>query len=91
MADRGGFAQAVMAAIEAFGATAHIPARATSRWPEPVDRTIYRERNRIERFFNKLKPFCGIAARCFKTAANVLAALHLACARLWIKAHESTT
>ncbi len=45
----------------------------------------------IERFFNRLKHFRGIATRYFKTAANFLAAIHLAAARLWIKAYESTT
>lgn len=47
-----------------------------------VDRRLYRERNRIERFFNLLKHLRGIATRYFKTATNVLAALHLASARL---------
>ncbi|MBW7057141.1 hypothetical protein KY389_10625 [Paracoccus bogoriensis] len=80
-----------MAAIDAYGATAHIPARATSRWPKPVDRTIYRERNRIDRLLSDIKHFIGIAARHFKAVANALAALHLACFRLWIKANKSTT
>ena len=56
-----------------------------------VDRALYRERNRIERFFNRLKHFLGIAKRYFKTATNFLAAIHLASARLWIKHYESTT
>ncbi|WP_217808362.1 transposase, partial [Pseudoruegeria aquimaris] len=56
-----------------------------------VDRDLYRERNKVERFFNRLKHFRGIATRYFKTAANYLAALHLACSRLWIRHYESTT
>lgn len=91
VADRGYFAQAVIAAIEASGATAHIPSQSNVKVVRTVDRTIYRERNRIERFFNRLKHFRGIATRYFKAAQNFLAALHLACARLWIKANESTT
>jgi transposase len=56
-----------------------------------VDRYLYRERNRIERFFNRLKHFRGIATRYFKTAKNFLAALHLSSARIWIRANESKT
>lgn len=89
--DRGYFGQAVIAAIEASGATAHIPSQSNVRVVRSVDRDIYRERNRIERFFNRLKHFRGIATRYFKTADNFLAAPHLACARLWIKHYESTT
>ncbi len=89
--DRGYFGQAVIAAIEASGATAHIPSQSNVRVVRTVDQRLYRERNRIERFFNRLKHFRGIATRYFKTAANFLAALHLASARLWIKHYESTT
>lgn len=89
--DRGYFGQAVIAAIEASGATAHIPSQSNVRVVRTVDRTLYRERNRIERFFNRLKHFRAIATRYFKTAANFLAALHLVSARLWIRSYESTT
>ena len=89
--DRGYFGQAVIAAIEASGARAHIPSQSNVRVVRTVDPTLYRERNRIERFFNRLKHFRGIATRYFKTAANFLAALHLASARLWIRYYESTT
>ena len=89
--DRGYFGQAVIASIEATGATAHIPSQSNVRVVRTVDRELYRERNRIERFFNRIKHFRGIATRYFKTAANFLAALHLASTRLWIRHYESTT
>ncbi|PRX34922.1 transposase, partial [Meinhardsimonia xiamenensis] len=89
--DRGYFGQAVIAAIEASGATAHIPSQSNVRVVRTVDRDLYRERNKVERFFNRLKHFRGIATRYFKTATNFLAALHLACSRLWIRHYESTT
>lgn len=89
--DRGYFGQAVIAAIEASGATAHIPSQSNVRIVRTVDRQLYRERNNVERFFNRLKHFRGIATRYFKTATNFLAALHLASARLWIRHSESTT
>jgi transposase len=91
VADRGYFGRPVTQAIEASGATAHIPSQSNVRQVRSVDRQLYRKRNMIERFFNRLKHFRGIATRYFKTAANFLAAIHLAAARLWIRANESTT
>jgi len=91
VADRGYFGRAVSEAIEASGATAHIPSQSNVRVIRSVDPELYRNRNLIERFFNRLKHFRGIATRYFKTAANFLAAIHLAAARLWIKHYESTT
>ena len=56
-----------------------------------VDRDIYRKRNLVERFFNKLKHFRRIATRFDKLARNFLATVLLASTRLWIRAYESTT
>jgi transposase len=91
VADRGYFGQAVIAAIEAAGATPHIPSQSNVRVVRSVDPALYRNRNLIERFFNRLKHFRGIATRYFKTATNFLAAIHLAAARLSIRHYESTT
>ena len=41
---------------------------------------LYRERNLIERLFNKLKHFRAIATRYDKLAKIFLAGVHLACA-----------
>ncbi|MBM3609546.1 MAG: transposase, partial [Alphaproteobacteria bacterium] len=49
------------------------------------DFALYRERNLVERFFNTIKHFRGIATRYEKTARNYLAGLHLVCALAWIK------
>ena len=51
---------------------------------------IYRQRNLIERFFNKLKHFRRVATRYDKTARNFLAAVLLAATSLWTR-FESTT
>jgi transposase len=91
VADRGYFAQSIIALIEAAGATAHIPSQSNVRLRVVVDRQVYRQRNLIERFFNKLKHFRRIATRYDKLARNYLAALALASARLWLKHYESTT
>src|SRR5258708_40322631 len=41
------------------------------------------ERNLVERFFNAIKHYRGIATRYEKTVHNFLAGLHLVCALAW--------
>ena len=72
------------------GAEAVIPSTRSRNIIIPHDRLAYRLRNRIERFFNKLKHFRRIATRYDKTARNFLAAVLLAATRLWMT-FESTT
>ncbi len=48
--------------------------------------TLYRERNLVERFFQFIKQFRGIATRYEKTARNFSAGdLQLVCALAWLK------
>ena len=63
---------------------------AASAW-RVVDPELYRERNLVERLFNKLKHFRRIATRYDKLARNFLAAVLLVSSRLWMRAYESTT
>jgi transposase len=51
---------------------------------------LYRYRNLVERFFNKLKHFRGVATRYDKRADNYLAGVKLASARIWMRFNEST-
>ena len=90
VADRGYFARSIIELIEAGGGTAHIPSQSNVRVRRSVDLKIYRERNLVERFFNRLKQFRRIATRYDKLARNFLAALALASTRLWIRHYEST-
>ena len=49
-----------------------------------------RMRNRVERFFNKLKQFRRIATRYEKLAAIYLAMIKIATIRIWLRFNEST-
>jgi len=91
VADRGFFARAIIELIEAGGAKAHIPSQSNVKVRRVVDPAIYRQRNLVERFFNKLKHFRRIATRFDKLARNYLAAVLIASTRLWTRAYESTT
>ena len=90
VADRGYDARAILDQIAAIGGRPHIPTCRDRKVQRSVDRQLYRQRNLIERFFNKLKHFRRIATRYDKTARNFLAAVMLAATRLWMR-FESTT
>lgn len=76
--------------IESQGAVPNIPAKSNRKWKPCFSRTLYRERNQVERFFSKLKHFRRIATRYDKLADNFLAMVKLASIRLWLRAYEST-
>ncbi len=71
--------------IDAAGAEAVIPSKRNRKVHIPHDKIAYKLRNRIERFFNKLKHFRHIATRYDRRAIYFLAALHLASAMIWMR------
>ena len=60
------------------GAEPVIPPRRHRRRPRAYDRDLYKERNRIERVFNKLKQFRRVATRYDKLLANFRGFVQLA-------------
>ncbi len=52
---------------------------------------LYRYRNNVERFFNKIKHYRAIATRYEKHASNFLAAVKLVAIRIWMRNYESVT
>jgi transposase len=91
LADRAYDADAIRTLVDEQDAFANIPPRSNRKDPICFSPYLYKARNRIERFFNKLKHFRRVATRYDKLAANYLAALKLASVRLWLRAYESTT
>jgi transposase len=63
--------------LEQRGITPVIPPKANRNEPRDCDYALYRERNLIERFFNKIKHFRAIATRYDKLDRNFLAAVQL--------------
>src|SRR3546814_3706960 len=49
---------------------------------------LYRYRNRVERFFSKIKHYRAVATRYEKHDANYLALVKLASARIWMRLYE---
>lgn len=83
--DRGYDADRIRARLALDGITPVIPPLPARSTKPPFDQGLYRERNRSERFFNKLKQFRRLATSYDKLAKTFLAALHLVAAFLILK------
>jgi transposase len=59
--------------------------------PRTFDKDAYKGRNVVERCFNRLKQWRGIATRSDKTARSYLAGVTFAAALIWIKSGFSNT
>ena len=75
--------------IEAQGAAPNIPDKSNRKERHCFSKALYKERNRVERFFNKIKHFRRIATRFEKNAQNYLAMIKLASIRIWMRHNES--
>jgi transposase len=83
--DKGYDADRIRERLALDGIEAVIPPINTRCHKLTYNRQLYRGRNRIERFFNKLKQFRRIATRYDKLAKTFFAAVHLVAAFLIIK------
>lgn len=84
LADKAYDADALIDTLEQRGIVPVIPAKANRVEPRETDFALYRERNLVERFFNKLKHFRAIATRYDKLANTFLAAVQLVCVIVWL-------
>lgn len=91
LADRAYDAGAIREAVFQRGAWANIPPMPQRRDKPVFSRFLYRSRNLVERFFNKLKHFRAVATRYDKDAENYLASVKLAAIRIWMRFNESVT
>lgn len=67
------------------GIEAVIPGKKNRIIPIEHDRHIYKERNFVERFFNRLKQFRGIATRYKKLAVTFMGAIVIASILMWLR------
>ncbi len=68
----------IRADLDARGAAAVIPPKASRKGRFDFDRDMYRWRHLIENTFAKLKEFRGVATRYDKTDTSYAATIHLA-------------
>ena len=90
LADRGYDADWIRTLAAERGFWANIPPKCNRNEPICFSPYLYRARNLIERFFNKIKQCRRIATRYDKLAANYLAFVQLASIRLWLRVNEYT-
>jgi transposase len=71
--------------LESKGTIAVIPSKKNRLVQIPHDKHIYKERNFVERFFNRIKQFRRIATRYDKLAITFLGAILVASILIWLK------
>lgn len=91
LADRAYDADKLRKAIASKGAFANIPPMPRRTRRSAFSPFLYRYRNLVERFFNKLKHFRAVATRYDKREDNFLASVQLASIRIWLRFNESVT
>jgi transposase len=84
IADKGYDCDALVGKLEERGITPVIPPKANRKEPRETDFALYRERNLVERFFNTLKQYRGIATRYDKLASTFLTGVLLVCVLIWL-------
>ena len=84
------YAIGIRALVTEQGAWANIPPKRNRTNPICFSPYLYRDRNLVERLFNKIKQCRRVATRYDKLAANYLAFVKLACIRLWLRVYECT-
>jgi transposase len=78
IADKAYDSDPLVETIESKGAEAVIPPKRNRKQPRDFDRYLYKVRNLVERFINRIKHYRRIATRYEKTARNFLAFTHVA-------------
>jgi transposase len=73
------------------GAWANIPPKSNRSDPICFSPYLYRARNQVERFFNRIKQCRRVATRYDRLAGNYLAFVQLASIRLWLAARYEST
>ena len=84
LGDKGYDSDALVETIEKAGAEAVIPPRSNRLVKREYDKHWYKDRNLVERFFNKIKNCRRVATRYEKTKRNFLGFLHLAGIMVWL-------
>ena len=85
IADKGYDADHLCEKIVEAGSQVVIPPKRNRTRQRPYDADLYKERNIIERFFNKLKQFRRVATRYDKLLANFMGFVKLAAIAIWLR------
>jgi len=78
LADRGYDSAKILAYIRYWLALPVIPPRKNKTHPQKYNKKLYKNRNQIERFFQRLKNFRRVATRYDKLPSSFLSFIHIA-------------
>ena len=78
VADKGYDSQSFVDFIEQRNAEVVIPSRKNAKAPRSIDKNLYKDRNKVERLFNRMKHYRRIATRYDKTASSYLSFIYFA-------------
>ena len=85
IADRGYAAQAFVDKLLASGVEVVIPPHPRAKAQRAYDKRWYRERNLVERYFNKIKHFRRVFSRFEKLDTSHLGFLHFVGTLIWLR------
>ena len=91
LADRAYDSDALRQDLSERGAWANIKPMPNRKNVASFSSYLYRYRNLVERFFNKIKHYRAVATRYDKLPENFLAGVKLASLRIWMRFNESMT
>lgn len=83
LADRGYDADWFREALRRIHMTPCIPGKKNRRVPVEYDKTLYKQRHKIENMFAKIKDWRRISMRYDRCAHTFLSAIHIACIVIW--------
>ncbi len=82
LADRGYDANSLIDALQESKIEVVIPAKKSRLEQRSIDENLYKDRNKVERYFNKLKQYRRVATRYEKTAVSFAGFIYLASAMI---------
>lgn len=76
--DKGYDSEAFAEFIRQRNAEVVIPSRRNAKTPREIDKNLYKDRNKVERLFGRMKHYRRIATRYDKTAVSYLSFVYVA-------------
>jgi putative transposase len=84
LGDKGYDSNDLLKYIASLEAEAVIPPKKNRLEQRKISLELYKDRNKVERFINRIKHYRRVATRYEKTARNYLAMLHLVSTLVWL-------
>ena len=84
LGDRGYDSNTFIERAEGLGAEAVIPSKKNRTELRQIDRELYKDHNKVERFIGRVKHYRRVATRYDKSVLSYTSFLHVACIMTWL-------